>query len=40
MSASSDVLGSDHEKWLDIDGGKKVWLKITFDESKPASTLR
>jgi len=22
----------ENEKWIDLDGTKKVWLKLTFDE--------
>ena len=32
------MLGSSTEKWLDLDGMQTLWLKIKFNEDKPAVT--
>ena len=38
LNAEATTLGNQNEKWLDIDGSKSLWLKITFNEDKAAIT--
>lgn len=38
VNAESENLGSKNEKWVDLDGSKTLWLKINFNEDKPAIT--
>lgn len=33
-----ELLNNKDEKWIDLDGSKTVWLKITFNQKCPAIT--
>ena len=33
-----DFMSNKDEKWIDLDGSKTVWLKVTFNQKSPAIT--